>query len=104
MVGEVNVPGVYEVLEGTRVFEVIALAVIWVMYFSYNKKISDGSESATSSESSSADNGINVDNDNLIISAIIESNPVVSYIKKNFNRLSFRLNIGNNMYFCSRFK
>ncbi|MBQ6841181.1 MAG: ATP-dependent DNA helicase RecG [Bacilli bacterium] len=31
-------------------------------------------------------------NDNLIVSAIIESNPVVSYIKKNFNRLSFRAN------------
>lgn len=48
--------------------EVIALAVIWVMYFSYNKKLSDGSESATSAESSNADSGINVENDNFTLS------------------------------------
>ena len=29
----------------------------------------------------------------LIVSAVIESNPVIGYIKKNFNRLSFRANI-----------
>ncbi len=31
-----------------------------------------------------------IDNSTLIINVIIESNPIVSYIKKNFNRLSFR--------------
>ena len=31
-----------------------------------------------------------IDNSLLIINVIIESNPIVSYIKKNFNRLSFR--------------
>ena len=37
-------------------------------------------------------------NDNLIVSAIIESNPVVSYIKKNFNRLSFRANANGKIF------
>lgn len=37
-------------------------------------------------------------NDNLIISAIIESNPVVSYIKKNFNRLTFRANANGRLF------
>lgn len=41
--------------------------------YSFNKRL-DGSE-------------------NLIVSAIIESSPVVSYIKKNFNRMSFRANV-----------
>lgn len=36
--------------------------------------------------------------DNLIVSAIIESNPVVSYIKKNFNRLSFRANASGKIF------
>ena len=36
-------------------------------------------------------------NDNLIVNAIIESNPTVSYIKKNFNRLSFRANISKKI-------
>mgnify|MGYP004620894293 FL=1 len=35
--------------------------------------------------------------DTLIIEAVIESNPMISYIKKNFNRLSFRANIQNNL-------
>lgn len=51
--------------------EVIALAVIWVMYFSYDKKASGGSKSkssAESSEDSSADSGINVENDNFTLS------------------------------------
>lgn len=34
----------------------------------------------------------------LIISATIESTPVVSYIKKNFNRLSFRVNASGNLF------
>ena len=37
-------------------------------------------------------------NDNLIVSAVIESNPVVSYIKKNFNRLSFRANASGKLF------
>ncbi|MBE6149062.1 MAG: ATP-dependent DNA helicase RecG [Firmicutes bacterium] len=36
--------------------------------------------------------------DNLIISAVIESNPVVSYIKKNFNRLAFRANANGKIF------
>ena len=35
--------------------------------------------------------------DTLIIEGTIESIPMVSYIKKNFNRLSFRANIQNNL-------
>ena len=35
--------------------------------------------------------------ENLIVNGIIESNPVVSYIKKNFNRLSFKANIHNKL-------
>jgi len=36
--------------------------------------------------------------DTLIVSAIIESNPVVSYIKKNFNRLTFRANAEGKVF------
>ena len=38
------------------------------------------------------------ENDTLIINALIESNPVVSYIKKNFNKLSFRASINGKVF------
>lgn len=50
--------------------EVIALIVIWAMYFSYNKKLSGGSSSSDAAESSdngSSDGSINVDNDNFTL-------------------------------------
>lgn len=37
-------------------------------------------------------------NDNLIINAIIESTPMVAYIKKNFNRMSFRANSNGRVF------
>ncbi|MBE6155980.1 MAG: ATP-dependent DNA helicase RecG [Firmicutes bacterium] len=37
------------------------------------------------------------ESDNLIVSATIESLPIVSYIKKNFNRLSFRANVNGKI-------
>lgn len=52
--------------------EVIALVVIWIMYFSYDKKSSGDSKKAKSktesSESGSEDSGINVENDNFTLS------------------------------------
>lgn len=49
--------------------EVIALAVIWTMYFTYNAKLSKGGSGASSqAESSGESNGsINVDNDNFTL-------------------------------------
>lgn len=38
------------------------------------------------------------ENDTLVISALIESNPVVSYIKKNFNKLSFRASMSGKVF------
>lgn len=38
------------------------------------------------------------DNSTLIINVIIESNPIVSYIKKNFNRLSFRARYNERIF------
>lgn len=38
------------------------------------------------------------DNSTLIINVIIESNPIVSYIKKNFNRLSFRARYNEKIF------
>lgn len=37
------------------------------------------------------------DGDNIVTLGVIESNPMVSYIKRNFNRLSFRCNINKNI-------
>ena len=39
-----------------------------------------------------------IDNSTLIINVIIESNPIVSYIKKNFNRLSFRARYNERIF------
>ena len=39
-----------------------------------------------------------IDNSTLIINVIIESNPIVSYIKKNFNRLSFRARYNEKIF------
>lgn len=39
-----------------------------------------------------------IDNSLLIINVIIESNPIVSYIKKNFNRLSFRARYNERIF------
>ena len=39
-----------------------------------------------------------IDNSLLIINVIIESNPIVSYIKKNFNRLSFRAKYNERIF------
>ena len=39
-----------------------------------------------------------IDNSILIINVIIESNPIVSYIKKNFNRLSFRARYNERIF------
>ena len=39
-----------------------------------------------------------IDNSTLIINVIIESNPIVSYIKKNFNRLSFRVRYNERIF------
>lgn len=39
-----------------------------------------------------------IDNSTLIIYVIIESNPIVSYIKKNFNRLSFRARYNERIF------
>lgn len=39
-----------------------------------------------------------IDNSTLIINVIIESNPIVSYIKKNFNRLSFRAGYNERIF------
>ena len=39
-----------------------------------------------------------IDNCTLIINVIIESNPIVSYIKKNFNRLSFRARYNERIF------
>ena len=39
-----------------------------------------------------------IDNTTLIINVIIESNPIVSYIKKNFNRLSFRARYNERIF------
>lgn len=39
-----------------------------------------------------------IDNSTLIINLIIESNPIVSYIKKNFNRLSFRARYNERIF------
>ena len=39
-----------------------------------------------------------IDNATLIINVIIESNPIVSYIKKNFNRLSFRARYNERIF------
>lgn len=49
--------------------EVVILAVIWTMYFTYNKSDSSSSEASESSseESSSSDGNINVDNDNFAL-------------------------------------
>lgn len=41
--------------------------------------------------------------DTLVISAVIESNPVVAFIKKNFNRLSFRANANGKIFTCTIF-
>lgn len=41
--------------------------------------------------------------DTLIISAVIESNPVVAFVKKNFNRLSFRANSNGRIFTCTIF-
>lgn len=38
------------------------------------------------------------DNSTLIINVVIESNPIVSYIKKNFNRLSFRAGYNERIF------
>lgn len=38
------------------------------------------------------------ENDTLVISALIESNPVISYIKKNFNKLSFRASMSGKVF------
>ena len=43
-------------------------------------------------------NQINDEKDQLIIKIKIESNPVVSYIKRNFNRLSFRASSSNYLF------
>ncbi len=43
-------------------------------------------------------NEINDSNDTLIISSVIESAPNVSYIKRNFNRLSFRANANGRIF------
>ncbi len=42
-------------------------------------------------------NKINDSSETLIVSAMVESIPTVSYIKKNFNKLSFRCNVSNNI-------
>ena len=42
-------------------------------------------------------NNITDNSENLIVSGIIESIPTVSYIKKNFNKLSFRCNVSNHL-------
>lgn len=39
-----------------------------------------------------------IDNSTLIINVIIESNPIVTYIKKNFNRLSFRARYNERIF------
>lgn len=39
-----------------------------------------------------------IDNSTLIINVVIESNPIVSYIKKNFNRLSFRARYNERIF------
>lgn len=39
-----------------------------------------------------------IDNSTIIINVIIESNPIVSYIKKNFNRLSFRARYNERIF------
>ncbi len=39
-----------------------------------------------------------IDNSTLIINVVIESNPIVSYIKKNFNRLSFRAGYNERIF------
>lgn len=39
-----------------------------------------------------------IDNSTLIINVIIESNPIISYIKKNFNRLSFRARYNERIF------
>ena len=39
-----------------------------------------------------------IDNSTLIINVIIESNPIVSYIKNNFNRLSFRARYNERIF------
>ena len=45
--------------------EIIALIVIWVLYFSYNKKLSDGGSASSATESQEGGNSgnINVEND-----------------------------------------
>ena len=83
--------------------EVIALVVIWAMYFSYNSKLSSKSGSSSSAQSSdnsgSSSGSINVDNDNftlnctkISISTDASGNPVAlvyfTFTNKTENPLS----------------